>query len=184
MLVAWAPERRPGADRDKERSSGHSDRHQARARRASKAPAVHRRARGPARVDGGLGQEGALAAPQRVGGDHLAHRGDAPRRRARLPRALLPGGVRRTGRRLLLLAGPRRVHELLGLAAAPTWASRSRATWCCPRSTCWGPRSRSSATSCRGSRARRSAASGSPSRAPAPTSPGSARRRSATATST
>ena len=40
---------------------------------------------------------------------------DAARRRARLPRPLLPGGVRRTGRRLLLLAGPRRVHELLGL---------------------------------------------------------------------
>ena len=45
----------------------------------------------------------------------LAGRGHAPRRRARLPRPLLPGGVRRAGRRLLLLAGPRRVHELLGL---------------------------------------------------------------------
>ena len=45
----------------------------------------------------------------------LAERGDEAGRRARLPRPLLPRGVRRTGRRLLLLAGPRRVHELLGL---------------------------------------------------------------------
>ena len=62
-----------------------------------------------------VGQEGALPAPQRVGGDLLADRGDEARRRARLPRPLLPRGVRRPGRRLLLLAGPRRVHELLGL---------------------------------------------------------------------
>ena len=60
-------------------------------------------------------EEGALAPPQRVGGDLLADRGDEAGRRARLPRPLLPGGVRRAGRRLLLLAGPRRVHELLGL---------------------------------------------------------------------
>ena len=45
----------------------------------------------------------------------MARLGDAPRRRARLSRPLLPGGVRRAGRRLLLLARPRRVHELLGL---------------------------------------------------------------------
>ena len=56
-----------------------------------------------------------MAPPQRVGGHLLADLGDAARRRARLPRPLLPGGVRRPGRRLLLLAGPRRVHELLRL---------------------------------------------------------------------
>jgi hypothetical protein len=62
-----------------------------------------------------MGQEGALAPPQRVGGHLLAHRCDEAGGGARLPRPLLPGGVRRPGRRLLLLAGARRMHELLGL---------------------------------------------------------------------
>src|SRR5215204_3176611 len=92
---------------------GSSNRHQARARGDPQAPPVHGRARGPARIDGGVGEEGALAPPQRVGGDDLAERGDAASRRARIPRPLLPRGVRRAGRRLLLLARPRRVHELL-----------------------------------------------------------------------
>ncbi len=145
---------------------------------------LHRRARGPARVDGGLGEEGDAPPPQRVGGHLLARPGHAARRRARLPRPLLPGGVRRTGRRLLLLAGPRRVHELLGLRRHRHGLRRPDRHGPAPRSTCSAPRSRSSATSCPGSRARRSAASGSPSPAPAPTSPASAPPRSATATST
>ena len=98
-------------DRDDERLQSH----QARPRGGPQALHLQPGARRPARVDAGLGQEGALAPPQRVGGHLLAHRGDEAGGRARLPRPLLPGGVRRPGRRLLLLAGPRRVHELLGL---------------------------------------------------------------------
>src|ERR1700709_1355777 len=87
-------------------------RHQARP--CSRAQALHLQpgARRPARVDGVVGEEGAVAPPQRVGGHLLAHLGDAARRRARLPRPLLPRRVRRPGRGLLLLAGPRPGHAL------------------------------------------------------------------------
>ena len=135
--------RETSGDRDDQRLQ----RDQARPRGRAQALHLHPGARRPARVDAVVGEEGAVAAPQRVGGHLLADLGDEARRRARLPRPLLPGGVRRPGRRLLLLAGPRRVHELLGLRAAPTWASRSRPTWSSRRSTCSAPRSRSASTS-------------------------------------
>ena len=98
-------------DRDDQRLQGH----QARPRRRAQAHDLHAGARRPARVDAVVGRKGALPPPQRVGGDDLAQRGPRARRRARLPRPLLPGGVRRPGRRLLLLAGPRRVPQLLRL---------------------------------------------------------------------
>ncbi len=112
--------RRPSRTSNEERDSGDRDdqrlqSHQARPRGRAQALHLQPGARRPARVDAVVGEEGAVAAPQRVGGHLLGLRRDEARRRARLPRPLLPGGVRRTGRRLLLLAGPRRVHELLRL---------------------------------------------------------------------
>ncbi len=65
-----------------------------------------------------MGAEGAHPPPVRMGGEPLARLRPASRRRARLHRPLLPGGVRRPGWGLLLFARPRRRDELLGLRRA------------------------------------------------------------------
>ena len=94
--------------------------------------------------------------------------------RARLPRAQVPGGVRRRGRRL---PARRRAHRGARRAAArAAWPPASARTSASPRrrSGSSAPRTRSSASSRRRSGARRSPRSGSPSPTPAPTSPASA----------
>src|SRR4029079_4434667 len=93
---------------DKEQSGGNGSerRDQAGLRVRAQAPSLHRRARGSARVDEVVGAEGAHPERRGVRGELLARLGPAPDGRARLRRPLLPRGVRRAGRRLLLLAGP------------------------------------------------------------------------------
>ena len=87
-----------------------------------RAQALHlqRGARPAARVDRRVRREGARAARRRVGGDDLRRLGLHAHGRARLPRPLLPGGVRRAGRRLLLQPragrGDRRKSNSGGLA--------------------------------------------------------------------
>src|SRR5215212_4167295 len=95
--VHFAPRERP-EERDSGDRNQRLQRHQARPR--SRAQALHLQpgARRPARVDGVVGEKGALAPPQRVGGHLLGDLGDGTSGRARLPRPLLSGGVRRPGR--------------------------------------------------------------------------------------
>ena len=146
--------------------------------RARAAPAVHRRARGAARVDPPL--RGRRAAPprHRVGGRALVpERGvRASWRQLRLPRAQVPRGVRRRGRRL---PARRRVRRGAGgLRLGRTWRPGSAPTSGSPPRRCGSsaPTSRSSASWCPRSGASGSPRSGSPSPTPAPTSPGSRRR--------
>ncbi len=61
---------------------------------------------------------------------------------------LVPRGVRRPGRRLLLQPRARRGDGALELAAAWRWAWRCTPTWPPRRCTCSAPRSRSRRTSC------------------------------------
>ena len=100
--------RETSGDRDDQRLQSHQARPRVRQQELHLQPGARR----PARVDGGLGEKGDVPTPQRVGGHLLADREVEAGGRARLPRPLLPRGVRRPGRRLLLLAGSRRVHEL------------------------------------------------------------------------
>ena len=73
--------------------------------------------------------EGARAARRGVGGDDLPRLGLPAHGRARLPRALVPGGVRRPGRRLLLQPRAGRGDRRGATRAASRWASRCTPTW-------------------------------------------------------
>ena len=75
---------------------------QARLRRLPAALHLHGGARPPARVDPRLRDQGARAARRGVGGDDVPGLRLPPHGRAGAARALLPRGVRRAGRRLLL----------------------------------------------------------------------------------
>ena len=92
--------------------------------------------------------------------------------RAGAARPLLPRGVRRPGRRLLLQPRARRGDGPLRLRRPRHGRRGPHGHGDARPSTCSAPRSRSSATSCPRSRASGSAASGSPSPTPARTSPG------------
>ena len=74
---------------------------QARPRGPAQALHLHRGARPATRIGPPLRREGARPARGGVGGDDVPELGLRADGRARLPRPLLPGGVRRPGRRLL-----------------------------------------------------------------------------------
>ena len=156
---------------------------QARLRRQPAALHLHGGARPAARVDPRLRGQGAQAARGGVGAD------DVPRLRLRADgragaaRALLPRGVRRPGRRLLLQPRPGRGDDVLGLRRARDGRRGPHG-----HGDAAGPPVRHGGAEAalpraRRSPARRSPASGSPSPTRAPTSPASAPARSATATS-
>ena len=120
--------------RTRRTSSGHLDlkRHQARSRRQPPAPDLHRRARGPARVDEVLGAEGAHPARGRVRGEPLARLGPArgwpssASSASASPRSTAARAATTTTR----WSAPR--PSPTPAPAASTWASRSTPTWSLP----------------------------------------------------
>ena len=94
------------------------DRPQARLPVPQEALHLHRGARPPARVDRLVRGEGAGPPRRALGGGDLRRLGVRADGRARLPRPLLPRGVRRPGRRLLLQPGAGRGDDQVQLRRA------------------------------------------------------------------